>query len=314
MREAEDLHRIGLLREILPPPLASDVDSLTTKTGLIPNEVPHLQDVLFRFAAMQVRFAEFTRWHQRIVLHHQPPFVEKAASCTDSDSVMVQAFIPLPVDYLLAMEGFLSESRKLVTQVILLVTAFHSSGMSSENVKLTDLLTKLGSAEPILHGDTSHQAILRLNAPEVAAALVNGSGRWLGPLKNHRDLLEHHETLANSFIEFYAIRHHGAIRAWQKVYSIHEEGLLQFLEEVRDECERFTVLSMEHLRKVMPKGTTEERVRACAFLQEVFRQVRTGSGIAPSMKYWVSRAEWKDVEAWKVETGREPRVFTFEDE
>ena len=168
---------------------------------------------MYRFTAMSERHAQLLTQHQMMKNSHLPVLERTVTDYDQTKSVFAQVLIPMPMGYVMALEEFLAEARRLVTQSIQLISSQHPGGSTSEEVeKLERLLGQLHKATPIRPGDGSHQAILRRFAPEVARYLEESANNWLGTLKLRRDQLEHYESLAGSSVEFYIARHNGPVR------------------------------------------------------------------------------------------------------
>lgn len=307
-----ELHRRGIVRTVFTEQLSDDVETLCSKVGLVPDEIPQLLDVMYRESAMHERYSEFVRRHEKMAEYHLPLIRQKAVEHRESEGTLVQTVIPIPLRYLMALEGFLSEARRLVTHDILLVAVVHDKDASRQHVQLEELVKKLQAAEPIRNGDSSHQALLRQCAPAFAKELVDSAAGWLGYLKDHRDELEHRKTLARSYIEFYAAAFNSDVHGGLKIYSVEGERLLEFAREVVNGARALTRLALRHLSSVMPKGTMEARVRAQTFMDELRRELQSTSATAPMVVAHINKVTFEEVAAARARGEPEPRVFSFD--
>jgi hypothetical protein len=311
-RKALELHAKGIARTVFPGNIAGELEALCSRTGMTPDQFPHLLDVMYRESAMRARLAELNHLHQTIMELHMPAIREKAFDHESKDQTLVQTAIPIPLEYLMALEGFLGEARRLITHVVLLVATAHNPDASREFVSLEELVKKIRKAEPIQPGDGSCQAMLRQHAPRVAREIADGSDTWLGTLKDHRDDLEHRTSLAGSYIEFYATEADGEVHSGSKIYTVEGERLLEFVEEVAEGAEALVKSAIRHLSSITPKGSTEARVDAQVFINELRQQSGSGTAYAPLIVYHVKPISHEEFEADRAKRLREPRKFTFD--
>jgi hypothetical protein len=304
-------HRVGILRKIFREPVADLAERICTRAGKRPDEIPHLLDVMYRFSAMSDRHAGLLAQHERMRKSHTPPLEAKIAAYDETKSVFAQIVIPMPLEYVMAVEDFLAEARRLVTQSIQLVTSQHPGGSTTEDVRLERLLHQLQKSAPIRLGDGSHQAILRRSAPEVARYLLESAKGWLGTLKLRRDQLEHLESLAGSSVEFYVVRHHGPVRSGMKVHSIEGKRMLEVMERILRGTTTLVELSAKNVSKSILKGTTESRVEIQAQFDELRRQIASGQGIAVLTIMEVDETSWSEVEAHIEGGGAPPPQYEF---
>ncbi|MGH9918475.1 MAG: hypothetical protein ACRD6W_06375 [Nitrososphaerales archaeon] len=97
-RRALELHRTGITRTVFPDALSEDLESLCSRVGRTPDEIPHLLDVMYREAAMLARYSELVRRHERMSEYHLPALREKAIASKEGDCTLVQTFVPIPLD------------------------------------------------------------------------------------------------------------------------------------------------------------------------------------------------------------------------
>lgn len=311
VEEVVAAHRIGILRLIFRQPVGDLAEKICTRAGRRPDEIPHLLDVMYRFTAMSERYTQLLAQHQLMKESHLPVLERKVTEYDHAKSVFAQVLIPMPLGYLMALEEFLAEARRQVTQSIQLITSQHPGGSTSEDVKLGSLLRELHKAGTIRPGDGSHQAILRRFAPEVARYLEECANDWLGTLRHRRDQLEHYESLAGSSIEFYAARHRGPVRSGMKVHSVEGERMLLVMESILRGATNLAVQSLAHLSNTIPKGSIENRVETQVHFDELRRQLSKGEAIAIATMSEVSEVSWDDVDSHIKGGGAPPPLFEF---